>query len=88
LTTGEKISGTLDLAKILSGQKKEQFARSFAEKLLMYAIGRGIEFPDKCAVDEIMKSAAKEDYRFSSIVEAIVHSTPFQKMRNVEMRAK
>ena len=65
----------------MAEQKKEQFARAFAEKLLIYALGRGIEFTDKCALDEIMRSAAKEDYRFSSVVLGIVRSVPFQKMR-------
>jgi hypothetical protein len=84
LTSGETIKGVADLANILSERKKEQFARCFADKMLAYALGRGVEFTDKCALDEIMKAAAQEDYRFSSIVLAIVHSTPFQKVRAAE----
>ncbi|HWN93706.1 MAG TPA: DUF1588 domain-containing protein, partial [Methylomirabilota bacterium] len=85
---GQLLKGAADLATVLSRQKKEQFARCFAEKLLTYAIGRGIEFPDKCALDEITARAAKEDYRFSSIVLGIVNSTPFQKQRNIETAAQ
>jgi hypothetical protein len=88
LTSGEQIRGASDLAKILSERKKEQFVRCFAEKLLTYALGRGVEFTDKCALDEIVRSAAKEDYRFSSIVMAIVESVPFQKMRAVQDEAQ
>jgi hypothetical protein len=88
LTTGEEFHGALDLVKVLSEQKKEQFARCFVEKLLTYALGRGVEFTDKCAVDEIMRTAAREDYHFSSIALGIVKSTPFQKTRIAEVAAQ
>ena len=81
-TTGEKLGGAPDLAKILAGAKKEQFARAFAEQLLTYALGRGLEFTDKCALDDITQAAAKEDYRFSAVVLGIVKSVPFQRARN------
>ena len=82
LVTGEKLQGAPDLARILATQKKEQFARAFAEQLLTYALGRGLEFADKCALDEITQAAAREEYRFSAVVQAIVRSTPFQKKRD------
>jgi PAS domain-containing protein len=81
LSTGEKFRDALGLTQILAEQKKEQFVRAFADKLLIYALGRGTEYTDKCALDEITQSTAAEDYRFSSIVMAIVKSTPFQKTR-------
>lgn len=81
LASAEKIDGAFGLANMLAQSKREQFARAFTEKLMMYALGRGIEFTDKCALDAIMVSAAQEDYRFSSIVLQIVKSAPFQKMR-------
>ena len=81
LATGEKFRDALGLTKILAEQKKEQFARAFADKLLTYALGRGLEYTDKCALDEITQSAAKEDHRFSVVVLGIVRSVPFQKER-------
>ncbi len=81
LVSGEKFRDALGLTKMLAEQKKDQFARAFAEKLLIYALGRGIEFTDKCALDEITRAAAQEHYRFSSAVLGIVRSVPFQKMR-------
>jgi PAS domain-containing protein/cytochrome c553 len=81
LSTGEQFRDALGLTKILAEQKKEQFVRAFADKMLIYALGRGTEYTDKCALDEITQSAAADDYRFSSVVMAIVKSTPFQKSR-------
>jgi PAS domain-containing protein len=81
LSTGEQFRDALGLTKILAEQKKEQFVRAFADKMLIYALGRGTEYTDNCALDEITQSAAADDYRFSSVVMAIVKSTPFQKER-------
>src|SRR6185503_7506163 len=81
LATGEKIRGAAELAKVLAEQKKEQFTRAFAEKLLTYALGRGLELSDKCAVDKMTRAAAEQNHRFSSVVMAIVKSTPFQMQR-------
>jgi hypothetical protein len=51
------------------------------EKLLIYALGRGVEPYDKPAVRAIARQAAREDYRMSALVTAIVQSTPFQMRR-------
>ncbi len=84
LATGETIRGATELATLLAERKKEQFVRAFTEKLLIFALGRGAEFSDKCALNEITKATAKDDYRFSSVVLAIVKSTPFQMRRPAE----
>ena len=83
LATGETIRGSAELARLLAERKKEQFARAFAEKLLIYALGRGVELSDKCALDEISGAAAVENYRFSSFALAIAKSTPFQMQRTL-----
>ena len=59
----------------------ELFARAVADKLLTYALGRGLERFDKPALDGIVNQARAEDYRFSSIVLGIVGSMPFQMKR-------
>ena len=56
--------------------------RAVTEKLLAYALGRGLEYPDRPAVRRILRDAAADDYRWSSIVLGIVKSTPFQWRRS------
>jgi hypothetical protein len=61
--------------------KKEQFVETFAERLLTYALGRGVEEYDRAALRKITRQAALEDNRWSSIILGIVKSTPFQMRR-------
>ena len=63
--------------------RPELFAATLTEKLLTFALGRGMEYYDAAAVRRIVREAEKDDYRFSSIVLGIVNSVPFQ-MRSVE----
>jgi len=80
LPGGIKFDGPAGLEKYLKG-KKELFTRCLSEKMLTYAIGRGLENYDRCNVDAIIKSVSKNDYRFSSLVMAVVESDPFRKRR-------
>ena len=59
-------------------RRPEMFVGTLVEKLLTFALGRGIEPDDGPAVRAIVRHAANEDYRFSSLIEAIVASPPFQ----------
>jgi hypothetical protein len=61
--------------------RPEVFVGTMTEKMLTYALGRGLESYDAAAVRGIVQSAAKQDYRFSALVSAIVGSTPFQMRR-------
>ena len=54
---------------------------TMTEKLLTYALGRGVEADDMPAVRAIVKTSAQDSYRFSSIVRGIVTSVPFQMRR-------
>jgi hypothetical protein len=58
--------------------RPEFFVHTFAEKMLTYAIGRGLEDYDMPTVRGIVEGAADEDHRFSAIVLEIVNSTPFR----------
>ena len=78
LPDGRRFQGPAELKQILK-EKKDLFARSVTEKMLTYALGRGLEFYDQCAIDKIVAALAKNDYRFSTLVVEIVHSDPFQK---------
>jgi hypothetical protein len=77
---GRKVNGPEELKTILV-ERKEEFCRCLAEKLLTYALGRGLEYYDRRAVEKIVAAAAKDDYRISSLLVQIVSSDPFLKRR-------
>jgi hypothetical protein len=81
LATGESFNGASDLTRILSKQKRDDFVRCLTEKMLTYALGRGLEYYDKCAVDQIGKALAKDHFRFMTLVVEVARSTPFQTTR-------
>ena len=62
----------------------EQGDSTAAEKLLVFALGRGLEHYDQPAVRAIVRDAAKENYKMSALIAAIVKSTPFQMRRTSE----
>jgi mono/diheme cytochrome c family protein len=73
-------TGPAELKAVLLG-KKDLFTRCLAEKMLTYALGRGLEFYDRRAVDAITTAVAKQDYKFSALVTEIVKSDPFRMRR-------
>ena len=77
LPGGQRFDGAADLMKILVDQKKDQFCRCLAEKLLVYGLGRGLGSYDRCTVKDCVAIMQKNEYRFSSLVTAIVTSDPF-----------
>jgi len=78
LVDGSPVTGPDDLRKALLA-KPEQFVETVAERLMTYALGRRAEYYDMPAVRKITRDAAKENYKFSSLVLGIVKSDPFQK---------
>ncbi len=60
-------------------KRPEAFVRTLTEKLLIFALGRGIEATDAPAIRQIVRKASKEDFRFSSIIVGLVTSDPFTK---------
>lgn len=77
--SGEAIQNPGDLIRIIRDNKSERFVRTLTEKMMVYALGRGLEYYDRCAVDKIMSSASKEEYRMQSLIYSIVISDPFQR---------
>ena len=77
LFEGSKIDGPVALRKTLSN-RPETFVGVMTEKMLTYALGRGVESYDMPAVRKIVNQAGTKDFRFSNIVLGIVESTPFQ----------
>ena len=76
LPGGESFNGPIELLQILK-RRQQDFAELLTGKMLTYALGRGLEIPDSCAVDEIVADLQEHDYRFSVLVGGIVHSKPF-----------
>jgi mono/diheme cytochrome c family protein len=76
LPDGKTFRGPAELKFILKG-KKDLFAQSLSEKVLTYALGRGLEYFDKCAVDKIVAALDKNDHRFSVLLTEVVKSEPF-----------
>jgi mono/diheme cytochrome c family protein len=81
LLDGTKVDGVAALRRALVAQK-EQFVRTVTGKLLTYALGRQMEYYDTPAIRGIVRGAAADNYRWSSIILGIVKSTPFQMRRS------
>ena len=81
LADGTKVNGPVSLREAIL-RRPDMFVGMLTEKLLTYALGRGLDYYDMPAVRKIQRDAAAQDNRFSSIVLGIVNSVPFQ------MRAK
>jgi mono/diheme cytochrome c family protein len=77
LLDGTKVNGVVDLKKALL-REPEIFVETFTERLLTYALGRGLAYYDMPTVRTIVRDSARSNYKFSSIVSEIVQSTPFQ----------
>lgn len=80
LPSGASFRGPEQLKAILKSRSRE-FARCLTVKMLTYALGRGLEDFDQCAVDKIVERLIAANYRFSALVQGIVESDPFLKRR-------
>ena len=81
LPDGTHFEGVAGLRK-LAVSRRDDLVRTLTEKLLMYATGRGIEYYDMPAVRQILREAARSDYRWSSIILGVVKSIPLQMRRS------
>jgi hypothetical protein len=77
LSDGTKVDGVVALREALLS-RPETFTRALTEKLLIYALGRGLDYRDMPAVRTILREASRDNYRFSALILAVAHSTPFQ----------
>jgi hypothetical protein len=77
LADGTKVDGVVTLRQALLS-RPQVFVGTMTEKMLTYALGRGIDYHDMPAVRAIVREAAASDYRFSSLVLGIARSVPFQ----------
>ena len=83
LVTGESFKGVRELKHILATNHREDFYRCLTEKLLTYALGRGLEYYDVETVDRIVERLDQQNGRFSALLMGIIESAPFQKQRNL-----
>jgi mono/diheme cytochrome c family protein len=81
LPDGATFEGPVGLRNHLLA-RKGRFAETVTQKLLTYALGRGLEYYDAPAVRRIVRDAARQDHRWSAIILGIVQSTPFQMRRS------
>jgi len=75
---GRKFDGAKGLAELLDGPERDRYLACVTEKMLTFALGRGLEYFDTCAVDTIVEQMKRNENRFSSLVLAVVESVPFQ----------
>jgi uncharacterized protein DUF1592/uncharacterized protein DUF1588/uncharacterized protein DUF1587/uncharacterized protein DUF1585/uncharacterized protein DUF1595 len=80
LPDGTKFDGAEGLRNALLSS--DRFLSTLTEKMLTYALGRGLEYYDMPAIRVIVRDAARDDYRFTSLIRAIVESAPFQMRRS------
>ncbi len=83
LLSGETFEGVRALKQILKEQHRTDFYRCLTEKLLTYALGRGLEYDDVETVDRIVARLEQNGGRFSALLTGVIESAPFQKRRNV-----
>ncbi len=76
LATGRTVNGLADM-KVLLRSRKQDFARCLTEKMLIYALGRGLDWYDEATVSRILFGLEKNDYRFSTLIGGIVKNPAF-----------
>jgi hypothetical protein len=86
LPSGDAIAGPDELRAALL-RKPETFAGTVVEKLMTYAVGRGVEYYDAPVVRRIVRGAAADEYRWSALIKGVIDSPPFQ-MRSADPRAR
>ena len=83
LSTGESFKDVRDLKHILVTNHREEFYRCLTEKMLTYALGRGMEYYDVPTIDKIVKSMDSNGGRFSSLLSGVINSAAFQEERTL-----
>ena len=81
LITGETFQDVRDLKKILRDRHATDFYRCVTEKMLTYALGRGMVETDEQTLDLIVQRLIENDGRFSALIQGVIESAPFQKQR-------
>ncbi len=80
LPDGKSFEGPLELIEI-PGRRPDDFTRCLSEKMLTYALGRGLQWYDRCTIDDIIMATRDDDYRISRLIVEIVKSPAFRKQQ-------
>ncbi|MDA8042379.1 MAG: DUF1585 domain-containing protein, partial [Pirellulales bacterium] len=83
LPTGQTFDGPQELRRLLL-ERRDDFRRCISEKMLTFALGRGGEYYDACAVERIVNQLKRDDDRFAVMVEEIVKSPAFRQRESGE----
>jgi len=81
LPSGEKVSGAVELGRLLAGARLADFQKNFASQLLTYAIGRGTDYYDRPTLETIVATAGKNGATLPAYIEAVAQSLAFQQRR-------
>jgi hypothetical protein len=82
LATGEEFSSAEELAEALATSRRQDFLRCLTEKLMTYAVGRGVEYYDTPTIDAIVERAEREQLGLRSLVQQVVASAAFVRVRS------
>src|ERR1700722_3206837 len=82
LPDGTRFTGPSGLKEAMTSSKREEFAATVTEKLLIYALGRGLEYDEQQTERAILRKCNSDDYRMRDLITAVVMSTPFQMRRS------
>ncbi len=88
LITGESFRDFRDLRKIIASDRREDFYRCVAQKMLVYALGRGTDYYDEYTLDLLVQRLMNNGGRFEELIYGIVESAPFQRQRVLEAAEK
>jgi hypothetical protein len=80
LPDGTTFDGAAAMQNVIATNMQAKFIRCLTEKMLIYALGRGLEYFDECTIDEIAEHLKTEDHRFSELVTQVVLSKPFREV--------
>lgn len=81
LPNGQEFNGVAGLRRLLADKHTDEFIDTVTEKLMIYALGRGLAPYDRPTVRAVGRQAGERDYRMSAFIEAVVESVPFQMRR-------
>ncbi len=84
LISGESFTDIRELKRILAHERRDDFLHTLVEKMLTYALGRGMEYYDIVTIDQIVDRLEANEFRMSALIEGIVASAPFQQTRVVQ----
>ena len=83
--SGESFNNARELKHILVTNHRDEFYRTLTEKLLTYAVGRGLEYQDAETVDQIVGKMDRANGKFSALLNGVIESAPFQRTRSTPL---